>query len=72
MQGKNRLNEGDRWHHKPQRLKILNRPRKEKENVYAAAAIHRVAGFPGRERVETARLVASRQSSSSSSIPMNP
>ena len=49
------LNEADRWHHRPLHMEILNYLRKE--NVYAAIAIHAVAGFLGRHRVETAHLV---------------
>jgi len=37
------LNETDKWH-RPLDLEILNYLRKE--NVYAATAIHCVAGFP--------------------------
>lgn len=49
------LNEADRWHHKPLHLEILRYLREE--NVYAATAIHTVAGFLGRHKVETAHLV---------------
>jgi PII-like signaling protein len=49
------LNEADQWRRRPLHLEILNYLRKE--NVYAATAIHAVAGFLGRHRVETARLV---------------
>jgi PII-like signaling protein len=49
------LSEGDQWHHRPLHLEILNYLRKE--NVYAATAVHSVAGFLGRHRVETAHLV---------------
>src|SRR6202050_4818121 len=49
------LNEADQWRHRPLHLEILNYLRKE--NVYAATALHAVAGFLGRHRVETARLV---------------
>src|SRR3974390_2799277 len=49
------LNEADQWHHRPLHMEILNYLRKE--NVYAATAIHCVAGFLGRQRVETAHLV---------------
>ena len=51
------LNEADQWHHKPLHIEILSYLRKE--NVYAATAIHCVAGFLGRQRLETARLVES-------------
>src|ERR1700683_4251297 len=49
------LNEADQWRHRPLHLEILNYLRKE--NVYAATAIHAVAGFLGRHRVETSHLV---------------
>jgi uncharacterized protein len=49
------LNEGDQWHHRPLHLEILNYLRKE--SVYAATAIHAVAGFLGRHRVESAHLI---------------
>jgi len=49
------LNEADKWQHGPLHMAILNYLRKE--NVYAATAIHCVAGFLGRQRVETAHLV---------------
>jgi len=49
------LSEGDQWHHRPLHLEILNFLRKE--GVYAATAVHAVAGFLGRHRVETAHLV---------------
>jgi len=49
------LNEADQWHHRPLHLEILNYLRKE--NVYAATAVHAVAGFLGRHRVETAHLI---------------
>ena len=49
------LNEADQWHHKPLAMEILRYLRKE--NVYAATAVHAVAGFLGRHRVETAHLV---------------
>jgi hypothetical protein len=49
------LNEADQRHHRPLHMEILNCLRKE--NVYAATAIHCVAGFPGRHRVEKAHLV---------------
>ena len=49
------LNEADQWHHRPLHMEILNYLRKE--NVYAATALHCVAGFLGRHRVETAHLV---------------
>src|SRR6202008_212317 len=49
------LNEADQWHHRPLHMEILNYLRKE--NVYAATAVHAVAGFLGRHRVETAHLV---------------
>ena len=49
------LNEADQWRHHPLHLEILNYLRKE--NVFAATAIHCVAGFLGRQNVETAHLV---------------
>jgi uncharacterized protein len=49
------LNEADQWHHRPLHLEILNYLRRE--NVYAATAIHAVAGFLGRHRVQTSHLV---------------
>ncbi len=49
------LNEADRWHHRPLHMEILNFLRQE--NVYAATAVHAVAGFLGRHRVETTHLV---------------
>jgi PII-like signaling protein len=49
------LNEADQWHHKPLHLEILSYLRRE--NVYAATAMHCVAGFLGRHQVETAHLV---------------
>jgi len=49
------LNEADQWHHRPLHVEILNYLRGE--NVYAATAIHAVAGFLGRHRVQTSHLV---------------
>jgi PII-like signaling protein len=49
------LKEADQWHHKPLHVEILNYLRRE--NVYAATALHAVAGFLGRHQVETAHLV---------------
>ena len=49
------LNEADQWCKRPLHMEILNYLRKE--NVYAATAIHCVAGFLGRHKVETAHLV---------------
>ncbi len=49
------LNEADQWRHRPLHMEILNYLRKE--NVYAATAVHAVAGFLGRHRVETSHLV---------------
>ena len=37
------LNEGDKWRHRPLHLEILNYLRNE--GVYAATALHAVAGF---------------------------
>jgi PII-like signaling protein len=49
------LNESDKWHGRPLHMEILNYLRKE--NAYAATAVHAVAGFLGRHRVETSHLV---------------
>lgn len=49
------LNEADQWHHRPLHVEILNCLRRE--NVYAATAVHAVAGFLGRHQVETSHLV---------------
>jgi len=49
------LNESDQWHHRPLHAEILNYLRQE--NVYAATAIHAVAGFLGRQQVRTSHLV---------------
>ena len=49
------LNETDQWHHKPLHMEILNYL--HKENAYAATAVHCVAGFLGRHRVQTSHLV---------------
>ena len=48
------LNEGDQWHHRPLHTEILNYLRKE--SVHAATVTHCVAGFIGRQRVETSHL----------------
>ena len=49
------LNEADQWRRKPLHIEILSYLRKE--NVYAATAVHAVAGFLGRHRVETSHLI---------------
>ena len=49
------LNEGDQWHRRPLHLEVLNYLRKE--GVYAATALHAVAGFLGRHKVESTHLV---------------
>jgi uncharacterized protein len=49
------LNESDQWHHHPLYAEILNYLRAE--NVYAATALHAVAGFLGRQQVRTSHLV---------------
>jgi uncharacterized protein len=49
------LNEADQWHHRPLHMEVLNYLRKE--GVYAATAVHAVAGFLGRHKVETSHLV---------------
>jgi hypothetical protein len=49
------LNEADQWRHRPLHLEILNYLRKE--GVAGATALHAVAGFTGRQRVESTHLV---------------
>ena len=49
------LNDADQWHHRPLHMEILKYLRKE--NVYAATAVHAVAGFLGRHQVETTHFV---------------
>ena len=49
------LTEGDSWRHRPLHLEILKYLREE--NVFGAVALHSVAGFQGRSRVQTAHLV---------------
>ncbi|MGZ4787080.1 MAG: DUF190 domain-containing protein [Terriglobales bacterium] len=49
------LNEADRWHHKPLFLELLNYLRNE--GVAGATVLHAVAGFTGRQKVETTHLV---------------
>jgi len=49
------LNEADQWHRRPLHLEVLNYLRKE--GVYAATAVHAVAGFLGRHKVEASHLV---------------
>lgn len=49
------LNEGDQWHRRPLHLEVLNYLRKE--GVYAATAMHAVAGFLGRHKVEASHIV---------------
>jgi len=49
------LNEADQWHHRPLHLAILNYLREE--NVAGATALHAVAGFTGRQKVESTHLV---------------
>ena len=49
------LNEADQWHHRPLHMEILNYLRRE--NVAGATALHAVAGFTGRHRVESTHLV---------------
>lgn len=49
------LNEADQWQHKPLYLEILKFLRNE--NVAGATVLHAVAGFTGRQRVETTHLV---------------
>ena len=66
------LNEADQWHHRPLHLEVLNYLRKE--SVYAAIAVHAVAGFLGRHKVESWTWwmrAANFPSSSSSWTPMS-
>jgi PII-like signaling protein len=49
------LNEADEWHRKPLYLEMLNYLRSE--NVAGATALHAMAGFTGRQRVESTHLV---------------
>jgi PII-like signaling protein len=49
------LNEADQWHRRPLHLEVLNYLRRE--GVYAATALHAVAGFLGRHKVESTHLV---------------
>jgi uncharacterized protein len=49
------LNESDQWHHKPLYLEILNYLRRE--NVAGATVLHALAGFTGRQKVESSHLV---------------
>jgi PII-like signaling protein len=49
------LNEADQWHHRPLHMEILNYL--HEETVYAATALHAVAGFLGRQQVKTSHLV---------------
>jgi len=49
------LNEADEYQHRPLSLMILKYLREQ--NVFGAAAIHAVAGFTGRNGVESASLV---------------
>jgi hypothetical protein len=49
------LNEADQWHHRPLHMAILNYLREE--NVAGATALHAVAGFTGRQKVESTHLV---------------
>jgi uncharacterized protein len=49
------LTEGDSWHHTSLHLAILHYLREE--NVAGAVVLHSVAGFLGRNKVRTARLV---------------
>ena len=48
------LQEDDKWQKRPLYVEILNFLRQE--NVYAATALHCVAGFVGRQRVKTSHL----------------
>jgi PII-like signaling protein len=49
------MSESDQWHHRPLHVEVLNYLRQE--NVYAAIALHTVAGFLGRQLVKTSHLV---------------
>ena len=49
------LNESDQWHHRPLHAELLKYLREE--NVYAATALHAVAGFLGRQQVKTSHFV---------------
>ncbi len=49
------LNEADQWHHRPLHLEILNYLRTE--NVAGATALHAIAGFTGRQKLQTTHLV---------------
>ena len=49
------LNEADQWHRKPLYLELLNYLRSE--SVAGATVLHAVAGFTGRQRVESTHLV---------------
>ena len=49
------LNEADEWHRKPLHLVILSYLRSE--NVAGGTVVHAVAGFTGRQKVETTHLV---------------
>lgn len=49
------LNESDRWQGRPLHIAMLNYL--HQENVYAATAMHCVAGFLGRQNVRTSHLV---------------
>ncbi len=49
------LNEADQWQHKPLCLELLNYLRSE--GVAGATVLHALAGFTGRQKVETTHLV---------------
>lgn len=49
------LNEADEWRRKPLYLEILNYLRSE--SVAGATVLHAIAGFTGRQKVETTHLV---------------
>ena len=49
------VNEADEWHRRPLHLEILNYLRSE--NVAGATVLHAVAGFTGRNKVQTSSLV---------------
>jgi uncharacterized protein len=49
------LNESDKWQHTPLHIALLNYLRQE--GVAGGTVLHAVAGFTGRQKVETAHLV---------------
>jgi len=49
------LNQSDKWQGRPLHLAVLDYL--HEENVFAACVLHAVAGFMGRQRVQTSHLV---------------